>query len=248
MRRFFVPPKNIKVSDVTITGTDVKHLRQVLRFSVGDKIVVCDGKGNEYRVKINQIDKSEVKGIILERITSPINKSQVALFQGIPRGTKMDLIVRQVTELGISKIVPLVTERTVIRLDKERAEKKVSRWQRIALEAAKQSQRITVPEVTAIQSWSEALKELERFRLILVPWEEEKERSIKQILSEAQEESIAIVIGPEGGFSTAEIRSLSNKGGRIVSLGKNILRTETAGLVALVLVLYECDFSRGASI
>lgn len=248
MRRFFVPPKNIKVSDVTITGTDVKHLRQVLRLSVGDKIVVCDGKGNEYRVKINQIDKSEVKGIILERITSPINKSQVALFQGIPRGTKMDLIVRQVTELGISKIVPLVTERTVIRLDKERAEKKVSRWQRIALEAAKQSQRITVPEVTAIQSWSEALKELERFRLILVPWEEEKERSIKQILSEAQEESIAIVIGPEGGFSTAEIRSLSNKGGRIVSLGKNILRTETAGLVALVLVLYECDFSRGASI
>lgn len=248
MRRFFVPPKNIKVSDVTITGTDVKHLRQVLRLSVGDKIVVCDGKGNEYRVKINQIDKSEVKGIILERITSPINKSQVALFQGIPRGTKMDLIVRQVTELGISKIVPLVTERTVIRLDKERAEKKVSRWQRIALEAAKQSQRITVPEVTAIQSWSEALNELERFRLILVPWEEEKERSIKQILSEAQEESIAIVIGPEGGFSTAEIRSLSNKGGRIVSLGKNILRTETAGLVALVLVLYECDFSRGASI
>lgn len=244
--RFFVSPDHITEGKAEIIGEDVKHIKDVLRLKIGDVITVCDGRGLECLGEIVNVSDSRVETRVLERRFIEDTSPHITLFQGIPKGTKMDSIVQKSTELGVSRIVPVMTKRTVVKLDEKKRESKVSRWRRVAREAAKQSQRLTAPEIAEAVSWERALGLLPEFDLVLVFWEEEEERSVGQILRGIHPKSIAVVIGPEGGFSEGEVRALKDIGGKIATLGKYILRTETASLVALTIVLYELSTRAGA--
>ncbi len=240
MHHFFVLPKMIKGTKATIIGEDVQHIRRVLRLTTGDEISLSDGKGAIFRARIESINHKSIVAAILKEEKHQEQLPFVTLFQALPKGTKMDLIIRQATELGIKEIVPLVTERSLVHLDKKSAEKRIIRWRRIAEEASKQSRRAYLPDFSDIMKWEEALESLRSYGLIIVPWEEEKAAGIRKILRETGgKKQVAAVIGPEGGFTSLEIETLKGAGARIVSLGENILRTETAAIAAIAIILYE---------
>ncbi|SDZ19764.1 16S rRNA (uracil1498-N3)-methyltransferase [Proteiniborus ethanoligenes] len=241
MHRFFTDIKNIHEDKITIIGEDVKHIKNVLRLNVEDIITICDKNKTEYTSKILSINKESIVCHILDSTTSisepPVD---VVLYQGIPKSTKMDLIIQKNTELGVIKIIPIITDRTITRIqDIKKEEKKLERWNRIAEEAAKQSKRGIVPEVGGILPFKEMLKVLKNEKLIIVPYENEEKLGIKEALKGFDGEKINIIIGPEGGFEEWEINSLKSIGSKIVSLGPRILRTETAGFTASTIVLYE---------
>lgn len=234
--RFFVPPQNIKDKQVIVTGLDVRHIRDVLRLKRGDRIEVLDGQGSLYEVAITTVASQYVDGQVVRKKTQKSLLPLVTLLQALPKFSKMDLIVRQATELGVSRIVPLVTERTVVKLDSRRSEQRASRWQKISREAAKQSQRLTIPEVAAPISWSEAVKLFPYFDKVIVFWEEERRRLVDEVVGD-ECSSIGVIIGPEGGLSPSEIRLAVENKAITVTLGRQILRAETASVAALA-VLY----------
>ena len=246
MRRFFVEEKDIKENQVTIKGDEARHIAQVLRLKERDKIKVFTGKGKEYLTEIIQASKKEVIGRILKESrldTEP--PIEITLVQGLPKSDKMDLIVQKTTELGVKRIIPVITQRTIIRLDKEKAKVRRIRWQRIALEAAKQSGKAIIPEVREVISFIQALDNLNRESLNLIPWEEETSTSLKEVLKHHishiphPRSQITVFIGPEGGFTSGEVEAAKKRGALSVSLGPRLLRTETAGLVTLAMILYE---------
>ncbi|HEA47014.1 MAG TPA: 16S rRNA (uracil(1498)-N(3))-methyltransferase [bacterium] len=246
MRRFFVEEKNIRENKVTIKGDEARHIAQVLRLKEKDKIKIFTGKGKEYLTEIIQSSKKEVIGKILEESrldTEP--PIEITLVQGIPKSDKMDFIVQKVTELGVKKIIPVITQRTVVKLNEEKSRARRNRWQRIALEAAKQSGRAIIPAVKEVISFIQALDNLNRESLNLIPWEEETSTSLKQVLKRHTSHiphstsHITVFIGPEGGFTSEEVEAAKEKGAIPVSLGPRLLRTETAGLVTLTVILYE---------
>jgi len=245
MRRFFVSPEDIKGKEVHIKGSDAHHLTQVLRLTEGEEIIVFTGTGLEYQVAIKSISPGLVLGDI-RGVTSSDRDSKlsVTLVQGIPKGDKMELIIQKCTELGIAKIIPVLTERTVVKLDKDKKGKRRERWQKIAQEASKQCKRATVPQVEEICTWEQYLASITNKGNIkdpiLILWENESTRGIKSFLKENKNpDQITLVIGPEGGLSQQEVDKLLELGALSVTLGPRILRTETAGLAALIMVLYE---------
>jgi len=241
MRRFFVSPGGIQDNKVHITYSDAHHLARVLRLKEGEEVIVIDGTGLEYLVKITDTSEELVEGEI-KGITSSARdtKVQVTLVQGIPKGDKMELIIQKCTELGVAKIIPVLTERTVVKLDDEKKRKRHIRWQKIAQEAAKQCKRGKVPEVTEICSWQQYLNSLTGQEQLLILWEDELSQGLKSYLKcNIEINELSLVVGPEGGFSIKEVVEFRHKGAKSVSLGQRILRTETAGLAALTMVLYE---------
>ena len=237
--RFFISPEQITGQSITISGEDVRHIGTVLRMTLGEQLVLCDGKGTEYVAAIVQLGRNELLTEIVSESKRAIPSQRVTLGQGIPKFDKMDLIVQKSVELGVSRILPLVTERTIVKLKDE--EKRITRWQKIAQEAAMQSNRVDVPVIGTIVSFEDFLqtRNSELQTLHLLPWEEASE-PIKNILHAEREASdIVILIGPEGGFSAAEAELAKSRGFHLVSLGPNILRTETAALAALSMILYE---------
>lgn len=246
MRRFFIEEKDIKENQITIKGDEARHIAQVLRLEEKDKIKVFTGGGREYLTEIIQVNKKEVIGRILEESrldTEP--PIEITLLQGLPKSDKMDFIVQKVTELGVKRIIPVITQRTVVKLNEEKARARRNRWQRIALEAAKQSGRAIIPEVDAITTFVQSLSNISEENLNLIPWEEEETTSLKKVLKHPTSHishptsHITVFIGPEGGFTPEEVRAAKKKGAIPVSLGPRLLRTETAGLVTLAMVLYE---------
>ncbi len=244
MRRFFVEEKDIKENQVTIKGDEARHIARVYRLKEKDKIKVFTGKGREYLTEIIQASKKEVTGRILKESrldTEP--PIEITLIQGIPKSSKMDFIVQKATELGIKRIIPVTTQRTIVKLDREKAKARQVRWQRIATEAAKQSGRAMVPEVFEVISFTQSLENISREGLNLIPWEEEETTSLKEVLKRSRipdpGSKITVFIGPEGGFASEEIKAAKEKGALPVSLGPRLLRTETAGLVTLAMILYE---------
>ncbi len=241
--RFFVPQNQIYRSTINISGGDVDHIRRVLRLKVGDEIDVLDGTGRVYATEIKAIRADKV---ICEAISSRGAKSEptikVILMQSIPREAKMDIIIQKCTELGADKIIPVITERTIIKLDDQKKATRLSRWQRIAKEAAEQSARGIIPKIDEIKTFDEALQLSQNFDLCLIPWEMEEKTTLKEILGQNKEaKSILIAIGPEGGFSKAEVELAVKAGFKPVSLGKRILRTETAGIAVLAMINYEFE-------
>jgi 16S rRNA (uracil1498-N3)-methyltransferase len=238
--RFYVNPKWIKGTMVKIRGTDVWHITKVLRFGEGDRIYVFDGTGKEYYVLITEKTPKEVTGVILEKeyknIESPL---KITLAQALPKATKMDLIVQKATELGVHRIIPLKTERVETKTDIRGLEYRRERWQRISIEAAKQSGRVMIPEIEPIISLESFLsREWEGLKLLF--WEEEKEVRFRQVLEQQNEvHEVVVVIGPEGGFSSEEVKKAKEKGFSIVSLGPRILRTESVPIVVLGILQYE---------
>ena len=224
---------------ITVSGEDVRHIATVLRMKTGDELLLCDGMGTEYQTKIVQVGRAEIKAEIMSRSTREIRYPLITLGQGLPKSGKMDWIVQKSAELGVATIVPLVTERTIVKIRDE--EKRVSRWQKIAREAAMQSNRPDIPQVGHIRSFSDFLQTLspEPRTLFLLPWEEGTE-PMKSVLRQIPGiQNIIVLIGPEGGFSAQEAEVAKERGFHLVSLGPNILRTETAAVSVLSMIGYE---------
>lgn len=237
--RFFISPGQIAGSNITITGEDARHIGAALRMTPGEKLLLCDGQGSEYISTITSITRSEIVAEILESSRTAILLPRITLCQGLPKSDKMDLIVQKATELGVASIVPLITERTVLKLkDKE---KRAARWQKICREAAMQSNRPDIPAIEPVVSLPDYVGTLraEPGTLLLLPWEEGTE-PIKNVLKQNRDvHDIVVLIGPEGGFSRKETDLANGKGIHLVSLGRNILRTETAALAVLSMLAYE---------
>lgn len=241
--RFFISSEQVNDRHITVSGEDVRHIATVLRMKTGDELLLCDGKGIEYQATIAQVTRSEITADVKTRSKREIHPPFITLGQGRPKCDKMDWIVQKATELGVATIVPLVTERTIVKIKDE--EKRIARWQKIAREAAMQSNRPDIPHVCHIQSFPAFLQTLspEPRTLLLLPWEEGTV-PIKEILRPASGmQNIIVLIGPEGGFSEAEAEAAKKKGFNLVSLGPNILRTETAAVAVLGMIAYE--FSNG---
>jgi 16S rRNA (uracil1498-N3)-methyltransferase len=237
--RFFITPDQVHDPHVAIIDDDVRHIRTVLRKQPGDLLTLLDGQGKEYTVRITAIEKAEIVTEIVDRKERNPSSPGIVLGQGIAKADKMDWIVQKATELGVASIVPLVTERTIVKVKDE--EKRVGRWQKICREAAMQSDRPDIPQITTIRLFGEFIRPLSAGpeALLLMPWEEGTE-PIKNVLRQHSDaKHIVILIGPEGGFSKAEADAAKEKDFRLVSLGPNILRTETAALAALSMIGYE---------
>ncbi|MGK0467996.1 16S rRNA (uracil(1498)-N(3))-methyltransferase [Clostridium sp.] len=242
MHKFFVPKHSIVDNVAIIDGEDVKHIYRVLRLKVSDKVSINNSDGKEYIGEITLIDKKQVIINLLQE--SPINNEspiEVYLFQGLPKSTKMDLIVQKNTELGVKEVTPVITERVVVKTELKDL-KKVDRWNRIALEASKQSKRSLVPQINAPIDFESLLEQVKHMDLVVVPYENEEGYGIKKTVQNIGKKHIvkvAIVIGPEGGFEDYEILKLKEIGAEIITLGPRILRTETAGFTCLSLIMYE---------
>lgn len=241
MFRYFCADDCIEDGRVKVTGSDARHLKTILRAQEGDEISVVT-ESDEYKACIEEIRKDDIICSLAEKIERN-NETQinVTLCQGIPKQTKMETIIQQNVELGVKTFIPLITERTVVKLnDKDREQKKLERWQKIAKESAKQSKRNIIPQVEDIVTVKELVERLKsEDAKIIVPYELEDMKMLKDVLSEPKQDYY-IVIGPEGGFDIKEIEMFKEIGAHIVTLGKRILRTETAGIVAASVVMYAC--------
>lgn len=241
MHKFFVKRNNIIKDKVIIEGDDVQHISKVLRLRKDDIIQVCDGHLNEYICSIQEINKNNVVCLVKEKFKNE-NESDVSitLFQGLPKAQKMELIIQKGVEIGIKEFIPVITERVVVKTEGKDLKNKLERWNRIAYEASKQSNRGIVPEVKDIIDFKDALELLKEFDAVFVPYEKERSMGFKKALKDKKDiKNVAVVIGPEGGFSEEEVKIFEENGFVLVTLGPRILRTETAGLVASTIILYE---------
>jgi 16S rRNA (uracil1498-N3)-methyltransferase len=237
MSRFFVNSSavNRENGTIAITGEDVKHIKNVLRGAVGDKLEICDQEGTDYKAAIEVLEKDSV---IAEIISSKPNKTEppvnITLYQGLPKSDKMEYIIQKCIELGVFRIVPVMTERTVVRFGNDKdAAAKASRWQKIAQEAAKQCDRGIIPKVETP----------------VIPYEEETDGSLRSLLNSFSQKydrgddmakpEISLFIGPEGGFAQDEVKEAEEAGFASVTLGPRILRTETAGVAVIAIIMYE---------
>lgn len=237
MSRFFVSKEAIGSRTALITGEDVIHIGRVLRMREGDTIILCDGEKNDYLCEIAEISKKEIKCNIIEKRRNNCEPSlNVALYQGVPKGAKMEYLIQKCVEMGVYRIVPVITERTIAR-----GENKTERWNKVAMEAAKQSGRGIIPQVTSPVDFSEALAEMIKNELAIMPYEGEEHKILRSILRGSPPASIGVMIGPEGGFSEAEVNLARSAGAKVATLGKRILRTETAGMFVLSSIMYELD-------
>lgn len=242
MHRFFADNDTIGTNSITIHGEDVNHITKVLRLRAGDTIIISDGEKYEYECSIkSQNKKSVVCSIINKREIISEPPLKVHLYQGIPKGTKFDLIIQKCTELGIETIIPVDTERVVVRLRGDNdISNKITRWRRIAEEAAKQSGRGVVPSVSEPLMFKDAIERFKEYDLVIMPYEKENTIGLKQILQARYNiNNAAIFIGPEGGFSPGEVCMAEEAGAVAVTLGPRILRTETAGFTCLACLMYE---------
>ncbi len=243
MKRFFAEHIGDKEKNALITGGELHHLRDVLRLKRGDRVIVFDGKGLEFIGNIETISKNEA-WIVIEKQLDVFKKSrfEIILAQGIAKGEKMDIIVRKATELGVSRIIPFAALRVVPKLSGEQIAKKTKRWQRIALEAAKQCRRDVVPQIEEPITFAEVLKRYshgaEKY-IKIIPWEEEEKNKLKDILNVEDSSGCVVLIGPEGGFSEDEVVEAKKTGFLPVMLGPRILRTETAAISIAAIIQYE---------
>ena len=247
MYQFFVEPSQIQDKKIIITGSDVNHMKNVLRMKVGEEIAVRNGvDGKEYRCGIEAFAQDQVicslRFVKEEGVELP---SKIYLFQGIPKADKMELIVQKAVELGVYEVIPVAVKRCVVRLDEKKARAKVSRWQGIAEAAAKQSKRGVVPAVKNPMTMKEAAAYARGMDVKMIPYElaEDIAHTKKMIEAIRPGESVAVFIGPEGGFEESEISEALAAGIEPVTLGKRILRTETAGLAMLAWMVYQLEES-----
>lgn len=238
MHRFFVQPENINKDEVVLHGTDVSHIRTVLRLKPGNQIQVLDGLGSRYSVQLTDVKPSEIRGRI-ESKEDFQTESPLIIQMGISllKGNKFDPVLRKSVELGVNQVFPLQTERSVIRVLRTDAAKKTARWQKIAREAARQSGRSRLPEVSPdIQTVEEFCRVSQEADIKLVFWEEEEVCKLSDVSPASSPRSIAVLSGPEGGFSEKEIEIAHQYGFQSITLGPRILRAETAPIVILSLL------------
>ncbi len=244
MHQFFVTPDQVKENHIYIEGLDVNHIKNVLRMKAGETLKISDGNNRRYVCEIETMTAQEVCVRIVEE--QPVDTelpSRIYLFQGLPKSDKMELIVQKAVELGVHEIIPVATKRAVVKLDEKKAAKKVERWNGIAESAAKQSGRNVIPNVTNVMPYKDALEYAKLLDVILIPYElaegmEETKRVIEGI---ERGQSVGMFIGPEGGFETMEVKEAVMHGAKVITLGRRILRTETAGLTTLSILMYHLE-------
>ena len=242
MNRFFVDVDGRDIgTDISITGGDVNHIKNVLRLKVGQEITVSNGRGRDYTCSISELGRDEVLCHV-EDVNDNFAELpvEVTLFQGYPKSDKMDLIVQKMVELGVCRIVPVFTARTIVKLDAKKAAKKVQRWNEIAKSAAKQSKRGMIPEVKSVMSFKEAVEYGKSMDMLLIPYEDAEGivHSRQVVESVKGKKSLGIYIGPEGGFPEEEVSLAMEAGAEPITLGHRILRTETAGMTLLSVLMF----------
>lgn len=244
MYHFYTEKANISDKSISIFGDDVNHIKNVLRMKEGEEIIICDSEGTDYHSRIISLGKDEV---VAEIISSGISEAElpfrVHLFQGLPKKDKMEMIIQKSVELGVYEIIPVMTRRVIVKLDdRKKEEAKIKRWQTISESAAKQSGRGIIPEVSGCMSFKEALAAASGMEKVFIPYENADSspdgmKASKELLENIPKGSdVAVFIGPEGGFEPAEVEEAVAKGAEVISLGKRILRTETAGMMLLSVI------------
>ena len=240
MHHFFVTPEQVKEENIWITGSDVNHIKNVLRMKLGEELEISDGNNKKYLCEIASMSSDEVVALIKEELAVDTElPSKIYLFQGIPKSDKMELIVQKAVELGVYEIIPVATKRAVVKLDDKKAGKKVERWQRIAEEAAKQSGRGIIPQVSWAGDFTNVLDIAVKKDLALFMYETGEREALDAVLgANANASTAAIITGPEGGFAKFEADLARACGLHICSMGERILRCETAPVVALTAMMY----------
>ncbi|MBQ9699292.1 MAG: 16S rRNA (uracil(1498)-N(3))-methyltransferase [Lachnospiraceae bacterium] len=244
MHHFFVSPEQIDSEYVYITGSDVNHIKNVLRMKVEEELLISNGKDKDYVCQIESIDDDEIKARIVD---VPYEGTElpckIYLFQGLPKADKMEMIIQKAVELGVYSVIPVATKRCVVKLDDKKQEAKIKRWQAISESAAKQSRRGIIPEVGKVMSFKEAIKMASAMDLAVIPYENFKDmvETGKAMSGVTGAKDIAIFIGPEGGFEESEVDFAMENGVKPISLGKRILRTETAGLAILSVLMFRLE-------
>ena len=240
MYHFFVEPEQVQESCIYVTGQDVNHIRNVLRMKPGEEVAISDGRGRTYSCVIEDLQPEQVIAKIqnAEEESSELNAS-ITLFQGLPKGDKMEWIIQKCVELGVTRIVPVKTRRTIVKLDDKKASTKVRRWNSISEGAAKQSGRGLVPEVSDVISFAEALEQANKMDVVLIPYEMARDMAkTREVLGNVRPgQSVGIFIGPEGGFDEVEVEQAMAAGAAPITLGRRILRTETAGMAVLAMLV-----------
>jgi 16S rRNA (uracil1498-N3)-methyltransferase len=238
VRRFFIPGE--LTDKLTITGPDARHIGRVLRLGPGAEIIVVDGAGSAARAEITAVEATAVHAAVCERLAAEHEPPvAVTLAQGLPKGDKFEYIVQKAVELGAASIWPLACENCTVRYDAAKQGSRRDRWQKIAAEAAKQCGRDAVPAVVPVRAPAAALAEAGAETEIIMLYEGQGGEPLREILAGSGASSFLLLIGPEGGFSPAEVELCRSRGVRIATLGPRILRTETAALAALAVVMYE---------
>ncbi len=244
MHHFFVTQEQVKENYIVIEGSDVNHIKNVLRMKVGEELEISDGNSKKYLCEIKELSSEEITALIkMELKVDTELPSKIYLFQGLPKSDKMELIVQKAVELGVYEIIPVATKRAVVKLDDKKASKKIERWQAIAEGGAKQSGRNVIPEVKHVMPFKEAVQYAKSLDVVLVPYElAEGMAETKSLISSIQPgQSVGFFIGPEGGFETSEVEYAIENGAKAITLGKRILRTETAGLTTLSILMYHLE-------
>lgn len=244
MHHFFVTPQQISGEMIRIEGGDVNHMKNVLRMKLHEKAKISDGERKTYLCEVEAYEEDAAILHILEEMDADTElASRLYLFQGLPKSDKMELIVQKAVELGIYQVIPVAMKRSVVKLDDKKAAKKVERWNSIAESAAKQAGRSQIPEVAMPCSYKEALKIAADLDVTLLPYElaggMNATRDVIRGVKSGQ--SVGIFIGPEGGFEPEEVEAATEMGAKVITLGRRILRTETAGLATLAILMFELE-------
>lgn len=244
MHRFFVEQSQIGQDSIVITGQDAHHIKNVLRMRQGEEILISDGEKMEYNCTVAELNEEEVVVNILSSGESGIElPSRIYLFQCLPKSDKMELIIQKAVELGVHEIVPVASSRCVVKLDAKKEAGKIKRWQGIAESAAKQSKRMLIPQIHSVMRFADALKYAQEMDVKLIPYELATgmagTRELIQSIQPGQ--SVAVFIGPEGGFDESEVLQAKEAGVLPITLGKRILRTETAGFTVLSILMYHLE-------
>lgn len=251
MQRYFIEPNQLEEHKATITGDDARHITKVMRGKTGDKLIVSNGVSREALAEISEIEASQVTVSIIEWLPMDHEpKVSVTIAQSLPKGDKMELVIQKCTEIGAAVFVPFVSERTIVQYDAKKEGKRLERWRKIAKEAAEQSHRNKVPEITESKSWKELLASFKDYDLVCYCYEKEEGLQLRDVVKPfadklkadpSIEPRVLVIVGPEGGFTTGESEAAEAAGAKSVGLGKRILRAETAGMLALTCILYETD-------
>jgi len=242
---FFVDGSQIKNNNIYIDGNDINHIKNVLRYKENDLItVVSKEDSSKYLARIVDFLENEIKCEIIKREAAVDSRLKIDIFQALPKADKMELIIQKCSEIGVNKIIPVAMKRCVVRLDEKDAAKKIQRWQKISEVAAKQCQRTDIMKLDELVKIDDICRQIDRYDLVLIAYEKEENSYLKEEIENIKkikkdEINVAFIVGPEGGFDLEEIEKLVKSGAKAVSLGKRILRTETAPIVVSTILMYE---------
>lgn len=254
MQRYFITPEQFGETTVIISGEDARHIGRVMRGKPKDKVIVSDGVSREAVVELLTFEPLEVQAVIVEHLTlSREPWLQVTVAQSLPKGDKMETVIQKCTEIGAVSFVPFLSERTIVQYDAKKEEKRITRWRKIAKEAAEQAHRSKIPDVEHALTWKQLKERFSAFDLVCVCYEKEEGQQLRDVvqpwsrqLEQGRPYRVLILVGPEGGFAENEIEEAETAGAVSIGLGRRILRTETAGMAALTCILYETGEMGGA--